>query len=58
MRKEYATMCDKMPRECPKEFLPLVEEIKRRRGEMMRSEVARLVEEFQRDRPIQTTESK
>jgi hypothetical protein len=35
-----------MPRECPKDLRPLVEEIKGKQGEMTKVQVAKLVEKI------------
>lgn len=51
-------MCNKMPRECPEELRPLIEEIKRKKGELTKVQVARLVEKLQRERPTRTAEPK
>lgn len=44
-------MCNPMPKECPEALRPLVENIKKKRGEMTRVEIAKLVEKIQHSDP-------
>jgi hypothetical protein len=46
-----------MPKECPEELRPLVEKIKREKGEMTRVETAKLVKKIQHRDPTQDSRS-